>query len=182
MQQLKSSTEPKASPQLALTAEDVERLLKDNTADIRVDMTDKIAGAYGAGGLSNSENKMAEQVFRLLLRDTELKVRASLAQHVKSSTVIPRDIVLSMAKDVEEVALPVLQYSEVLNDEDLLDIIQSSNEMARYVAISNRSQVSGIVSDSLLERGNDTVVTALVDNKGAQLSEYGFNKIIDNPK
>ena len=165
---------------LALSEDDVQRLLTDDSADVRVDVTAKIAGTYSTSNLSKNENMMAEQVFRLLLRDTELKVRATLAQNVKSSANIPRDIVLTMARDVEEVALPILQYSEVLNDEDLLDIIHSTREVSRYLAISNRPQVSGIVSDNLLEAGNDKVAAALIENSGAQISEQGLSRIIEN--
>lgn len=164
---------------LALTAEDVARLLKDNTSAVRVDMTAKIAGNYSGESLNRKENMMAEQIFRLLLRDTELKVRATLAEHLKTSAIIPRDIILTMVRDVEEVAVPLLQHSEVLNDEDLLDIVHSTRELSRFLAISNRAQVSGIVADGLLQRGNGDVAAALVENKGAQISEGGFKRIIE---
>lgn len=164
---------------LALTPEDVEQLLHDTTASTRLEMTDRIGGAYGNERLTPQEMQIAEQIFRLLLRDTELKVRMALAQHIKSSSEIPRDIVMTLARDVEQVALPVLQFSEVLTDQDLVDLLKSTQKPSRYLAVSKRSQLSEAVSDTLLETNNEQVTASLVDNKGACISESGYRKIID---
>lgn len=175
------SIEPVNSP-LVLSAEDVNRLLQDTTSGTRVDMTDRIAGAYSKKNLTPKEMLVAEQVFRLLVRDTEIRVRATLAQHVKESDRIPRDIVLTLARDVEEVALPVLQFSEVLTDDDLLDLISSTEEISRCLAISKRKAVSETISDTLLRRDHDQIISELVHNTGARISEHGFNKIIHEYK
>lgn len=145
----------------------------------RVEMTDKIAGAYTKKQLNDREVIAAEQVFRLLLRDTEVRVRVSLAQHVKDSDQIPRDILLTLAHDVEEVSLPVLESSDVLNDEDLMSLIAESPEISRYLAISKRKTVSDTIADTLLEKGDGEVAATLLDNAGAQISESGLEKIIE---
>ncbi|MDE3016300.1 MAG: DUF2336 domain-containing protein [Pseudomonadota bacterium] len=163
---------------LALTPEDVRRLLHDATAATRVEMTDRIAGAYGNSQLSDQETLVAEQIFRLLLRDTELRVRVALSQHIKNSSHIPRDIVVSLARDVEEVSLPVLQFSEVLTDADLMELLRNTQEISRYLAVSKRLQLSEAVSETLLEKNNDQVVALLVDNKGARISDSGYQKIV----
>lgn len=165
---------------LTLSEDDVNRLLRDTTSDTRIDMTDRIAGAYSQTALSQHENMIAEQIFRLLLRDTEVRVRIALAEHVKSSAVIPHDIIKKMAKDVEEVALPVLQHSQVLTDDDLVELINASNEPSRHVAICKRPKVSTTVSDTLLGKGSEVVVAALADNEGAEISEAGVGKIIES--
>jgi uncharacterized protein (DUF2336 family) len=165
---------------LALTADDVHRLLHDKTAQTRVDMTARIGGTYSMASLSTRERAVAEQIFRLLLRDTEQRVRETLAQSVKDSTSIPRDIVLSMARDVEQVSLPILQYSEVLTDDDLLELIGATQEVSRYLAISRRRRVSEAVSDTLLEKGHAEVVDTLVNNSGAVISQNGYDRIIED--
>ncbi|MGE0755101.1 MAG: DUF2336 domain-containing protein [Alphaproteobacteria bacterium] len=171
------STDMKSSP-LALSEEDVQRLLRDTSSETRVDMADRIAGAYGHERLAGHEVMVAEQIFRLLLRDTEVRVRVALAENVKNSPAIPHDIVKSLAKDVEEVSLPVLQFSEVLTDEDLVEIIKSSESVSRQLAISSRKVVSMKVSDTLLDKGNEKVAAALAGNIGAVLSDSGVDKII----
>ncbi len=171
------------SEALTLSPEDVTRLLTDTGSGARVDMTHKIGGAYNDNGetkLGSREILVAEQIFRLLLRDTEVAVRSSLAQYVKDSPTIPHDIVAKMAQDVEEVALPILQFSEVLTDDDLVDLINAKDEVSRYLAISRRRIVSDRVSDNLIAKGNDEVVNVLVNNSGAIISEGGFTRIIEN--
>lgn len=163
---------------LALTPKDVERLLHDTTASTRLEMTDRIAGAYGKEQLSESETQIAEQIFRLLLRDTELRVRVALSQHIKSSEHIPHDIIVTLARDVEQVSLPVLQFSEVLTDDDLVDLLKNTKEISRYLAVSRRTQLSEKLSDTLLAKDNEQVVASLVNNKGAQISDAGYQKIV----
>jgi len=171
-----------AKQKLSLTSAEVKRLLEDKTSDSRADITNKIAASYSGEVLNDSEKKIAEQIFRLLVRDTEIKIRSSLAENLKSSTIIPRDIIMSMAQDVAEVSLPILKYSEVLNDDDLLDIIRSSGENAKYTAIAQRSNVSEVVSDTLVEKGDDMVVGELLNNNGAKITENLFSNIIERHK
>ena len=171
-----------AKSSLTLTEADVKHLLEDTSAQGRADISGKIAATYAGAVLDTKERQIAEQIFRLLIRDTEVKVRATLAGHIKESTQIPRDIVMSMASDVAEVSSPILEYSEVLSDQDLLDIIHSTEDISRYVAISKRKTVSESVTDSLVHKGNDEVVGTLLNNTGANISDIVFDRIVDEYK
>jgi uncharacterized protein (DUF2336 family) len=163
---------------MVLTEADVRRLLDDSTPQARIDITNKLALAYGGAKMNKNESVIAEQIFRLLMRDLEVRVRASLAQNIKESTAIPKDIVMALAKDVEEVSLPVLQSSQVLDDNDLVELIQSTKEISRHLAISMRKEVSGEVAETLLKGGNDKVAMSLINNEGAHISEAGLDTII----
>jgi uncharacterized protein (DUF2336 family) len=163
---------------LDLSPEEVDNLLEDKTPATLLAMTSKIATAYAQETFKFKESQAAEQIFRLLMRDTELRVRAALAEQIKNSQLIPRDIVMSLAQDVAEVALPVLQFCEVFTDEDLIEIIANSGEIQKYLAISKRTFLSGDVTDTLIERGNDEVAAALVANQGARLTDHGLSTII----
>ncbi|MEZ5690151.1 MAG: DUF2336 domain-containing protein [Rickettsiales bacterium] len=160
----------------------MSRLLSDTSSGSRFDVGAKIAATYGNNILGEQEKQMAEQIFRLLLKDTEIRVRASLAENLKESDVIPRDIVLSMASDVNEVALPVIECSRVLDDNDLLDIIHSAKDDSRYLAISRRDTLSEVVSDTLVDKGNEEVLESLLSNNGASISDNVFSGIINTHK
>lgn len=176
------STKPSSNP-LALSAEDVDRLLHDTTSGTRVDMTNKIGGAYSVGAqLTPKETMIAEQVFRLLMRDTEIAVRAQLAQHLKDSGQVPHDIIKSLASDVDEVSLPILEFSTVLTDDDLLDLVNATEQVSKYLAISRRRVVPEAVAESLINKGNEQVAASLVSNAGAKLSEKSYDKIITTYK
>jgi uncharacterized protein (DUF2336 family) len=106
-------------------------------------------------------------------------VRETLSANLSHSRALPRDIAQALAKDsLDSVALPVIQFSEVLTEQDLIDIVrtQSGN---RQVAIAKRETVSVAVSDSLVESGNQDAVVALVENEGAELDEAVMLKVVD---
>ena len=165
-----------------LSEEDVRGLMADASIAPLVAVTKKIADAYGQQTLQSPDTKAAEQIFRLLVRQTEIQVRQTLAEHIKSSATLPRDIVMTLAKDIAEVSLPILQYSQALSDDDLLDLIRNTENAKRYLAISKRSQVSEIVSESLLDKNNGEVTLSLLANAGASIDEGKLiNIAVGNP-
>jgi len=176
--ELRKNTAPLRSP-LSLNEKEVMELLDNKTPAVLADLTDKIAGAYGNQSLKPSDTAASEQIFRLLMRDTEVRVRAMLAQHVKQSTQLPHDLALSMARDVEQVALPILEHSQVLDDQDLLELIQRTKDVSRYLAISKRERVSPAICDSLLAKNSEEVASSLVTNNGADISGEGLSKIVE---
>jgi uncharacterized protein (DUF2336 family) len=100
--------------------------------------------------------------------------------NIKNSNIIPKDIILTLAHDVAEVSLPVLQYSHVLTDHDLLELIQGSKDVNRFIAISKRPQVSEIISEKLIAKSIDDVTASLIGNTGAIISEEQLVSIIAN--
>ena len=119
-----------------LTKDDVSRLLTDPSVDNRIGTSTKIAEGFNDGTLNENERRMAEEIFRVMVRDAEVRVREALALNLKENPAIPHDVALSLAKDVEQVALPVLQFSEVLIGANLIEII-ASQSLEKQVAIAN---------------------------------------------
>src|SRR4030095_16671262 len=124
-----------------LTAADVQRLIANPSGEARAETAAKVAEAFDRGALSDSERALAEQIFRVMVQDAEVKVRESLASHLKASANLPHDIALQMANDVEQVSLPVLEFSKVLSDKDLVDIVRSSSA-EKQTAVAKRAAVS----------------------------------------
>ena len=162
-----------------LTKEDVSKLLTDPSGDNRAQTAAKIAADFGQGSLTESERTMAEEIFRIMVKDAEVRVREALAQNLKENPAVPRDVAMSLAKDVDSVALPVLQFSEVLSDEDLIEIVRSQGA-AKQVAVAGRSTVSEALSSALVETENEKVVTTLVANTGAEISEKSLHKVVED--
>ena len=126
-----------------LSNADVKRLLANPDGETRADTAAKVAGAFETGHLSDAERHLAEQIFRVLARDAEVKVRAALSIHLKASDQLPHDVAMQLAKDVEQVSLPVLEFSKVLTDEDLVQIVRSAGA-DKQTAIAKRSTVSSM--------------------------------------
>ncbi|MBT5110234.1 MAG: DUF2336 domain-containing protein [Rhodospirillaceae bacterium] len=162
-----------------LTAADVKRLLDDPSADNRRSAIQGIAAGFNKGELSASERGIAEDIFRIMAKDAEVRVREALTANLCRSAALPGDIAQALAKDSSDsVALPVIQFSEVLSEDDLIDIVRTQSG-DRQVAVANRETVSVAVSDSLVESGNEEAVVALVSNKGAELDEAVMHKVVD---
>lgn len=161
-----------------LSREDVERLLSEPSADTKARTATRLAEDFNAGALSSSERKLAEDIFRIMAKDAELQVRQALAVNLKESAALPHDVAVTLARDVETVALPILQFSKALSDDDLVAIVSSQN-VAKQVAIARREEVSSTLSDALAGSHNEDVIVNLVANEGAALSEESLQKIVD---
>ncbi|MBM3568637.1 MAG: DUF2336 domain-containing protein [Alphaproteobacteria bacterium] len=163
--------------QFHLTPADVQRLLNDPSSTTRADTAAKVAREF-SHPLSDAERKLAEDIIRAMMRDVEVKVRQMLAENLKDNPAVPRDVAKAMAKDVESVALPILTYSSVLSEDDLLEVVRT-NDTAKQLAVARRPMVSEKVSDALADTGKTEVVATLMANDGAQISEKTFVKVIE---
>jgi uncharacterized protein (DUF2336 family) len=151
-----------------LSAQDVAALLNDVASQ---EVAAARLGATVAGeNLSPAERVVAEQVMRGMLANAAVKVRHALADALKDSPNLPHDVALALANDVESVAIPVLQFSSVLSEADLIDIVRSGAP-SKQVAIAGRAEVSNAVAGELLNTGNNAAVAKLVGNPGAALDE-----------
>lgn len=160
-----------------LTESDVARLLADRSAQTRVSTAEKIAGEFTSGGLSQRERTLAIEIFRLMMQDAEVRVRQALAEELKACPYLPHDIAKTMASDVEQVAVPVLQFSAVLTDADLIEIVTSLNR-AKQHAIARRARVSAAVSAALVDHGDSEVVIELLRNTGATIEEPTLVQVV----
>ena len=67
-----------------LSKSDVERLLTDPSVDARADAPPKIATDYDAAAdFGEQEKKLAAEIFSLMCKDVEERVRGALAANLK---------------------------------------------------------------------------------------------------
>ena len=162
----------------ALAAADVDRLLADPSPAVRADTASKIAREFAGGSLSARERGVAEDIFRVLLRDVEVRVRETLARTVKQCPTLPHDVAVALARDVDRVALPILAFSEALTDDDLVAIVREAGA-EKQAAIAGRPSVSEPVSQALIARGNEEALDLLLRNHGAAISEAALTRLLD---
>lgn len=165
--------------QYRLTDKDIQDLIK-SPFEKKIEITKKMADYYKQGGFNEEQMVAAAKIFGTLVKDTEVKVRRTLSEAIKDNKDIPRDVVLSLAQDVEEVSLPVLQFSDVLTDADLIEIVTTTENIEKQKSISRREAVSEKVSEALVETNNDEVVGTLLKNEGADLSAGSYDKIVED--
>ncbi len=180
---------------------EAEKLLHEPSVENRQAVVARIAEGFSAGELSSRERTIASQIFRLLLNDVEVQVRRAMAEALRNTPLLPHDIALTLARDLSEVAVPILKSSEVLTDQDLIEIIrnpvgakligvdgepdlmvitQDTNpDSAKHLAITERSTLSWRVSAALVENGTEEVAVVLVENPGAELTEPVARRLVD---
>lgn len=162
-----------------LTEADVVRLLTDPSGDTRAVTAEKIAKELGSAVLTERERELAIDIIRAMVKDAEVRVREALSRNLKSSHDIPHDVALTLARDVESVALPMLEFSAVFTDADLVDIVRRSSG-AKQVAVARRKTVSAPVAAALIDSKNREAVATLVANEGAELSEAALQRVLDS--
>ncbi len=161
-----------------LTPGDVQRLLNDSSPETRAEMAAKVAGQFGAAGLTASERVLAEDIVRIMAKDVAVRVRSALSQSLKTNPHIPHDVAVSLARDIEEIALPFIEVSTVLTDADLIEIVKSGSA-EKQTAVARRPAVSEGVADMLVEKGAETAVAALMANEGAEVSAKAMGRALD---
>ena len=157
----------------------------DEDGEVRSELARKIARLVP--GLTVEEqatlHERAVEVLERLAQDQLPKVRAIVAEEIKQSENVPRHIVRQLAEDVEDiVATPILEYSPLLGDDDLREIIAAGASEAALVAIARRPTVSEPVSEAVAGTLEIPAVAALLVNPSAQIREDTLDQIIDQAK
>lgn len=160
-----------------LSAEDVSRLISDPSPDIRADLADKVASGLAGNGLTAAEVRLAQDIVRLLARDIETRVRATLSRGLRHSRYLPADVARRLAEDVEEVALPVLADSLELTDDDLVRIVRDGSA-AKHETIAERPNLGESVSHAIITHAGEPAVAKLMGNSTARISEASFDHAV----
>jgi uncharacterized protein (DUF2336 family) len=130
------------------------------------------------GRYSDDEIATFGAVIARLSEEIEVAARAQLARRLARTDNAPADVIVKLAFDNSiEVAGPVLRESERL-DASALIANASTRSQAHLLAISQRKSIDEAVTDVLVTRGNRDVVTSVVSNGGARLSDFGFLHMI----
>ncbi|MFN3513989.1 MAG: DUF2336 domain-containing protein [Phenylobacterium sp.] len=166
-----------ATTRAALTEYDIRTLLKGATPDERAAAARKVCQRIDRSKLSDEDREKAHEILRVMAEDAVELVRKALAVTLKHSTVVPRDVALRLARDVESVALPFLGASPVFTDEDLCEIVRLGGPV-RQVVIAKRPRVSQTVTRAIVEHGVERAVEAVCANDNADFAEQTLHKVV----
>ena len=166
-----------ATTRAALTDADINSLVRGATPDERAVAAHKICRRIDETPLTQEDRDVAREILRVMAADAAELVRRALAVTLKSSDALPRDIAIQLAKDVESVATPLLSFSPVFTDEDLVEIVRFSGPV-RQIAIASRASLSEQVTSALVEHGSETAVRTACANDNAAFAETSLQKAI----
>ncbi len=164
----------------AAELEDLVRLARDKSAKSRSVLFAAINDLYSDDEqlLSDQDRALMLDIIRRLIREVETSVRRALAERLAGRRDAPEDLVIALANDEIEVAHPILLKSEVLKDPELIEIVQHRT-MEHQVAIAMRPAVSEDLSEALVETGNEPVITTLLSNQGAMISNSTMVHLVE---
>jgi uncharacterized protein (DUF2336 family) len=167
-----------ATTRSALTEEDIRTLVRGSTPDQRAAAAHKLCRNLTGSPLSDSERTLAAEILRVMAADAAEVVRRALALTLRDSPLVPRDVALKLAQDVESIALPMLNFSPVFTDDDLADIVRLGGPV-RQLAIAQRPTLSRKVTDALAEHGGEKAVGTACANDNADFAERALQRVID---
>lgn len=159
-----------------------EILAEDNDVSVRCALAEKIARLV-PDMPDDEQDKIRDLTYEILerlARDSMPKVRAAVAEQIKHAECVPKHIVSLLAMDMEDiVSTPILEFSPLLDDDDLLEIIRLSKAEASAAAIARRNNLGARVADAVALGGDVDAVVALLGNRSAQLREDTLDRIIE---
>ncbi len=183
---------------MGISSDDLQRLRDASTPELRGRIVGEIGAEFAAGDLTPRARADAVAIFRALLDDVEVEVRRSMSQALARTPELPNDIAKRLARDVLEVSEPVIELSDALSENDLVEIVENPvpqelrqnygvGERSSLVveierrlnSVARRSAISGRLSDKLVDHGSPGVVATLLSNSGATIEEPTAHKAMD---
>src|SRR5262245_41503756 len=122
--------------------------------------------------------ELIDDVFVRLVATIEQTSRALLAIRLGPVAVAPPKILRVLAcDDAIEVASPVLTQAERLDIKTLIECARTKKQ-EHLLAISRRKTLPEVLTEVLVERGDQQVVLSTAKNNGARFSAKGFDTLI----
>lgn len=157
-------------------------LANDSSEEVRQRLAAKVAHMLPdlPDDEANKARELAIQTLELLAQDELARIRATLSEALKASENVPHHLIKQLALDVELiVSAPVLQFSPLLSDDDLREIVASSAQSGALSAIARRIGLSDGVSGAIAATRDVSAVAALLANDSAQIREETLDLILD---
>lgn len=153
-------------------------LVRGRTVQERALVAHRLCAQMTDQGLSQDDRAKAQEILRIMASDATELVRRALAATLRSSDLVPRDVALQLAQDVERIAVPILSNSPAFTDADLIEIVKIGDPI-RQLAVARRPFVSEQVSQVIIEVADEPAVEAVCSNDNAVLPSELLQKVMD---
>jgi uncharacterized protein (DUF2336 family) len=155
------------------------QLADDKDDDVRVELARKIGQLLPnlPPDYTKHMRDLTIATLERLARDTLPRVRQALAEEIKALDCVPPRVVKALARDIESVAAPILEYSPLLSDSDLIEIISSAQAAFALVAIAKRRPLRASVTDAIATALDVPAVATMLMNSSAKIRHQTLDKI-----
>jgi len=168
-----------ANPATPVHADEI--LVDDAAHEVRGELARKIARLVP--GLSGCEAdtlcRRTLSILERLAEDAMPRIRRIVAEELAREAGAPRHVIERLAHDPDlSVAGPILRYSPLLSDRELVELIAAASVEGRIEAIARRDRVSEEVSDAIVASLEIPAVAALLANANAKIRERTMAQIV----
>ena len=118
------------------------------------------------------------EILMTLARQAETAIRKVLAQKLAHAEWAPAALVNILALDEIEIARPILEFSPILQDGDLLRVLFEAS-LDHQISVARRPAISGRVTDAVIHQAEPAVLMALCTNRTAEISAAGMRHLVD---
>ena len=134
--------------------------------------------SYVSDRCDDEQVSQYDEVLCQLAELVEVEARTHVAKLLAPLERAPGNVVNKLANDLIEVAAPLLEFSNVLNDDDLIEIVERQSE-AHRVAIAGRARVAERVGEAIAEHGGSPSMVRLVNNLAAELGSDTLRRLVE---
>jgi len=158
----------------------LETVISSKDVARRATILSQVADLFvvNSGRFSQEHVELFDDVMTRLLDSAEKDARVQFGDRLAKLTDAPPRTIRHLAlDDAIEVAGPILRHSEGIDESTLVEAARHKSQ-DHLLAISSRKVLVEAVTDILVERGNEAVVSNTAKNEGAKFSEFGVSNLI----
>ncbi len=127
---------------------------------------------------SKAEKELMADILCRITNDVEKSIRAQFSKNISKNQDIPPELVVFLANEDIEVALPILKECGFLEEADLVEVVRTRSSQ-HQLAIAARSNISADVSKALCDTDKEDICVCLLNNHTAQIPDYVLETLSD---
>jgi Uncharacterised protein conserved in bacteria (DUF2336) len=159
------------------------RLARDESPEVRALLGRKLA-ALAPSLRCEEHDRLCRRSWEALcdlVEDSAVMVRAAIADALKEMPDAPRELILRLAHDTEmPVAEPVIRFSPLLTEADLLALVAQPPVAETVMAVARRPCLSESISDAIIASADAATVAVLLENESAAIRESSLDALVAN--
>ena len=156
----------------------LNNLLVEKDEAARMVIAHRVGECLSIDDLPEADRCAAQALATELACDAIERVRCELSKAVRHAKFLPRDLALKISHDVDSVACPFLEVTEVFSESDWQQLILTISRSA-LVAVARRSMMPQSLALSLAELGNSLVAETLIENPASPMTKPVCHSLID---
>ncbi|MFT5485318.1 MAG: hypothetical protein ACI9JL_003682 [Paracoccaceae bacterium] len=137
--------------------------------DGRVQIAGRVGSVLADEATPAVDRRAAELLAHDLATDTIERVRSALSDAIRHAGHLPRPLAMMLAHDVDSVACPFLEITDVFTETDWQSLILTISRNAR-ISVARRASLPDSLALSLAEMGDSVVAETLVENSAAPMN------------